>query len=237
MAELLDLVLRAHGGIDRWQEVNRLRAEVSVGGSSWPSDGVLANTVATVDTRAQRVDWAPFGQPDQRARYTPERVEILAADGSVLAKRDDPRGSFAGFTPETPWDRLHKAYFSGYAFWNYVNTPFLLARDGVQAVEIEPWRQDGATWRRLAVRFPAGITTHNTEQTFYFGAEDFLLRRHDYAGDVLGGFTTAHYATDHRSFDGFVFPTRRWVVPRRPDGSSLDGPVVVAIDIRSISVS
>ncbi|HVV19642.1 MAG TPA: hypothetical protein VHF06_09420 [Pseudonocardiaceae bacterium] len=59
--------------------------------------------------------------------------------------------------------------------------------DGVEATEIEPWHQDGETWRRPAVRFPADITTHNTEQTFYFGA-DFLLHRHDYAGDVLGGF-------------------------------------------------
>jgi hypothetical protein len=236
MSDLLGLVLRAHGGADRWQRVRRLRAEVSVGGSSWPSDGVLANTVATVDTRAQRVSWEPFGKPEQSGRYTPDRVEILAADGTVVAERDNPRSAFAGFTHESPWDQLHKAYFSGYAFWNYVNAPFLLAREGVKVTETEPWQQDGETWRRLAVRFPGGITTHNVEQTFYFG-EDFLLRRHDYAGDVLGGFTTAHYTTDHRTFDGFVFPTRRWVVPRRPDGSTLDGPVVVSIDIRSISVS
>ena len=236
MSDLLNLVLKAHGGADRWRQVTRLRAELSVGGSSWPRDGVLANTVATVDTHAQRVSWDPFGKPGQRARYTPERVEILDADGGVLAERLDPRGAFAGFTHETPWDLLHQAYFSGYAFWNYITTPFLLARDGVEAVETEPWQQDGETWRRLAVRFPAGITTHNTEQTFYFGP-DFLLRRHDYAGDVLGGFTTAHYTTDHRTFDGFVFPTRRWVVPRLPDGSTLDGPVVVSLDIRSVSVS
>jgi hypothetical protein len=236
MSDLLEKVLGAHGGADRWQRVTRLRSELSVGGSSWPSDGVLADTVATVDTRDQRVSWEPFGKPGQRAWYTPERVEILGADGAVLAERADPRGSFEGLTRETPWDQLHKAYFSGYAFWNYINTPFLLAREGVEANEIEPWQQDGQTWRRLAVRFPAGITTHNTEQTFYFG-DDFLLRRHDYAADVVGGLTSAHYTTDHRTFDGFVFPTRRRVVPRLPDGTTLDGPVFVSLDIRSVSVS
>ncbi|MFI5613401.1 hypothetical protein [Amycolatopsis sp. NPDC051903] len=117
-----------------------------------------------------------------------------------------------------------------------MTTPFLLAREGVQATEIGPWHQDGETWRRLAVRFPADLATHNTDQTFYYGP-DFLLRRHDYAGDVLGGFTTAHYTADHRTFDGFVFPTRRWVVPRLPDGSTLPGPVVVSLGIRSIAVT
>ncbi|MFI5613400.1 hypothetical protein [Amycolatopsis sp. NPDC051903] len=113
MSELLDLVLAAHGGADRWRQVRQLCADVSVGGSSWPSDGVLAATVATVDTREQRVSWEPFGEPGRRGRFTPERVEILAADGAVVGGRDDPRASFAGFTPETPWDRLHKLYFSG----------------------------------------------------------------------------------------------------------------------------
>ncbi|MFJ7217399.1 hypothetical protein [Amycolatopsis sp. NPDC098790] len=236
MPDLLDHVLHAHGGADRWQEVHRLRAELSVGGSSWPSDGVLADTAAIVDTRAQRVTWERFGKPGHSARYSPQRVEVLDVDGRTLAERDDPRGAFAGFTHQTPWDELHKAYFSGYAFWNYVNTPFLLAQEGVETTEIDPWQQDGETWRRLAVRFPARIATHNTEQTFYFG-EDFLLRRHDYAGDVVGGFATAHYVANHRTFDGFVFPTRRWVVPRLPDGSTLEGPVVVSLDIRSVAVS
>jgi len=236
MSELLDLVLQAHGGLDRWQRMTRLRAELSVGGSSWPSDGVLADTVTTVDLRDQRATFERFGKPEHSARYTPQRVEILAEDGTVLEERENPRSSFIGLNNQTPWDQLHKVYFAGYAFWNYITAPFLLTRDGVEVAEIEPWQQDGETWRRLAVRFPADITTHNTEQTFYFDA-DFLLRRHDYAGDVLGGFATAHYTTDHRTFDGFVFPTRRWIVPRRPDGTSLDAPVIVSLDIRSISVS
>ncbi|MYU11154.1 hypothetical protein GTZ78_10735 [Streptomyces sp. SID8361] len=237
MPGLLDLVLRAHGGEVRWRQTATLRAEVSVCGSSWPSDGVLADTVATVDTRAQRTAWDPFGKAGQRALYTPERVQIYGPDGSVVAERSNPRASFQGFTHRTPWDPLHKLYFSGYAFWNYINSPFLLARDEVEFHEIEPWRENGETWRRLAVHFPSGITTHNDEQTFYFGERDFLLRRHDYASDVLGGFPTAHYVGDHRTFDGFVFPTRRWVVPRLPDGFTLEGPVVVSLDIRSISVS
>jgi hypothetical protein len=45
--------------------------------------------------------------------------------------------------------------------------------------EIEPWQENGETWRRLKVTFPASIATHSAEQTFYFDQEG-LLTRHDY---------------------------------------------------------
>ena len=41
----------------------------------------------------------------------------------------------------TSWDPLHRAYFNGYALWTYLTTPFLLAMDGHEAGEIEPWRR------------------------------------------------------------------------------------------------
>jgi hypothetical protein len=55
----------------------------------------------------------------------------------------------------------------GYACWNYFTTPFLFAYPGVQASEIEPWREAGQTWRRLQVRFPPHIGTHSPSQVFY----------------------------------------------------------------------
>src|ERR1700760_3226412 len=135
MTELLDRVLEAHGGAGRWHQLTQLRVEASVGGSSWPSDGVLAQTVATLDTTAQRVSYDPFGAPGRRSRFTPERVEILDPDGNVIAGRDDPRRSFDGYTHLTPWDQLQKAYFASYALWNYLNAPFLLTWEGIEVSE------------------------------------------------------------------------------------------------------
>ncbi|MBY8339596.1 hypothetical protein LXH13_00925 [Streptomyces spinosirectus] len=235
MTELLDLALAAHGGLERWREVAQLQVKAKVDGSTWASDGVLARTVATIETRAQRLTFEPFGAPDRSSNFAPDRVEILNADGSVYAEREAPRSSFA---PNSAWDQLHKAYFAGYALWNYMSTPFLFAGDGFQVDEIDPWQENGETWRRLRVQFPDHIATHSPVQVFYFDAEDHLLRRQDYNVDVLGdNYPAAHYKTDHRTFGGLTFPTRHRVVPRNPDNTSRPGPIIVAIDIESVSTS
>ena len=237
MKPLLDLALAAHGGLSRWQDLTQLRVECSVGGTTWPSDGVLAQTVATVDTRAQRTCYEPFGQSGRRALYTPGRVEIQDTGGTVLSRLDHPRQAFIGHEKASSWGPLHKAYFAGYAMWNYVNLPFLLAQEGFLTEEVEPWIENGQTWRRLRVEFPDRITTHCRVQTFSFGVDDHLLRRHDYDAEVLGGQPTAHYSTDYRNFGGLVFPTRRWVVHRHPDNTTPAGPVLLTLDIQSVALS
>src|ERR1700685_254075 len=78
------------------------------------------------------------------------------------------RAAFKGHLRPTPWDAQHLGYFLGYANWNYFTTPFLFEYPGVIAIEIEPWHEAGQTWRRLQVRFPPSIATHNPQQVFYF---------------------------------------------------------------------
>ncbi|MEU3183564.1 hypothetical protein ABZ707_05020 [Streptomyces sp. NPDC006923] len=239
MPDLLGLVQQAHGGLDRWQRLTRLRFTGSAGGTlPWPRPDFLANTTATLLTRSQHTVIEPFGAPGHRGVFTPERVEILDADGTVLAERDEPRRAFEGHPQDRLWDGLQTAYFAGYAFWTYLTVPFLLSWDGVRATELEPWQENGETWLRLQVEFPDHIATHNSVQTLYFGADDHLLRRHDYSADVVAGTPlTAHYTAGYKTFDGFGFPTRRWVVRRKPDGTTLAAPVIVSLDIHSVSVS
>jgi hypothetical protein len=89
--------------------------------------------------------------------------------------------------------------------WTYLTQPFLYSYPGFETVEIEPWEEDGETWRRLKVIFPGDIATHTREQTSYFGS-DGLLRRHDYAVDVLGGATGAQYVEDYHEHGGILMP-------------------------------
>jgi hypothetical protein len=76
--------------------------------------------------------------------------------------------------------------------------------------EIEPWDEDGELWRRLKVIFPDNSASHTRTQVSYFGP-DGLLRRHDYAVDVLGGAKGAHYIGDYHDHGGIVMPHRRRV--------------------------
>src|SRR5262245_66299448 len=87
----------------------------------------------------ERSSVLPFGSPDQRTMFTPERVAIEKLDGTVVAERHAPKDSFAGHQMSTPWDALHRAYFDAEALWTYFTTPFLLAMDGERVEEVEPW--------------------------------------------------------------------------------------------------
>ena len=154
----------------------------------------------------------------------------------LLEVLEHPRSSFAGHTLETPWSDLQLAYFAGCAMWTYLNTPFLLAWDGVSCDELEPWNEKGETWRRLRVRFPASIATHSTAQTLYIGA-DGLLRRHDYDVEITGGTQGAHYMDRYVDVSGIKFPTRRLIYRRQPDGTSAVEPLVVSIDLSNIKLT
>ncbi|MFD4503714.1 hypothetical protein [Streptomyces sp. NPDC058457] len=245
MSTLLDLVLDAHGGLQRWQDARTIHAEGSIGGLLWSlrgQEGILATTDATVDVQQQRLVFDGFTGPALRGLFTPGRVAVERQDGEVVAERSAPRDAFAGHGPNTPWDRLHALYFAGYALWNYLTAPYLLTRPGVVVEELEPWRDgdgDGdadADRRRLRARFPQGLATHSTEQVFHYDT-DGLLRRHDYAPDVLGGAPAAHFCERHVQVSGLVFPTHRFVVPVGQDGHAASEPILITIDLTDVSVT
>ncbi|MFF4956473.1 hypothetical protein ACFY2Z_05175 [Streptomyces sp. NPDC001222] len=238
MTELLDLVLDAHGGLPRWREAKTIRAQGSVGGLLWSmrgQEGIFADTDITVDVQQQHAVSDNFTGAGLRGVFTPGRVAVETPDGEVLAERTAPRDAFAGHGPDTPWDQLHALYFCGYALWNYLTAPYLLTRPGVQVQELEPWNEAGEEWRRLHARFPQDMATHSKEQVFHYDASG-LLRRHDYAAEVLGGAPAAHYSEQHITAAGLVFPTHRYVVPVQEGGRALPEPILVSIDFADITV-
>lgn len=238
MADLRDLVLDAHGAA-QWKRFRSIEAEMSIVGSLWARKGwpdVLKNVRVTADLARQQLSYQPLTAEDLRSFYRPDLVAIDAFDGKSLKQRTNPRDAFSGHTPATPWDDLHLAYFSGYAMWNYLNTPFMFALPGFAAEEIGPWVEGGETWRRLKLTFPVSVATHSPEQVFYVD-DNGLIARLDYLANVTGGVPTAHYTSDYRDFDGIKIPTKRRAYRRNPDGTSMQDGIGVAIDIASVRFS
>ncbi|MBV8502565.1 MAG: hypothetical protein JO006_12705 [Paucibacter sp.] len=238
MTTLLESAIKARGGWERWRNASRLTAHASVGGGTlalkgWP--GVLDDARFTIDPHRQLTRIRPFGNPDQSAVFEPGRTMIVDLNDKPLQVREHPRQAFAGHGLATPWDALHLAYFAGYAMWTYLTTPFLLTMQGVEVDELAPWHEGGETWRRLQVRFPDTIASHSPVQTLYFGS-DGLLRRHDYSVDVIGGTSSANYASEHRNFGGLVFPTKRRVFRIGPDNFPLKDRVILSVDFHAIDV-
>ena len=139
MKALLAKILDAHGGLNRWNAYERVDATIVSGGGFFPLKGVLQDATPrrmTVWLHEERASVVPYGAPDQRTLFTPDRIAIEKLDGTVVAERKAPRDSFAGHQMHTPWDPLQRAYFNGEALWTYLTTPFLLAMPGVSVTEI-----------------------------------------------------------------------------------------------------
>jgi hypothetical protein len=239
MSDLLEAAIEAHGGLERWNQLETVSARLRQGGALWAlkgQAGVLDDVVVTASLHEERASHHPFGAADRRSSFTPERVAIENGEATVIAALDQPRASFAGHTLETPWSTLQLAYFVGTAMWTYLTQPFTFALPGFQTRELEPWDQAGRHWRRLRVTWPSDLATHSTEQTLYF-EYDGLLARHDYDVEISGGTSAAHYVADYREVAGIMVPTTHRIFPRSPDGTSLAEPLVVSIDLSEITFS
>jgi hypothetical protein len=75
------------------------------------------------------------------------------------------------------------------------------------------------------------IKSRTRQQVSCFGP-DGLLRRHDFAIDILGGVPSSLYATGYRDVDGIIVPSTRRAYAQEGDNQ----PVMVAIDIGKITI-
>jgi hypothetical protein len=237
MSDLLDLAIAAHGGMDRWRRVRTLRVGFSAGGllfaAKWKR-GALHDLGGLVDVSQPRAILSPYPAPRQRGVFEPDRVSIESEHGELLAERRAPRAAFRRARQRFWWDHLDVLYFAGYALWNYMSLPFLLAGPGFVVDEIEPWSEGPERWRRLQVTFPADVPTHSRQQVFHFDMHG-LLRREDYTADLVSARArAAHYCSDHKVFSGLVMPTRRRVVPRRADDRALPGPTLAWLEVKDV---
>ncbi len=124
--ELAMLAIEAHGGLERWNRFTMLSAHLIQGGAFWAvkgKAGVLDDVTVTVDLRNEKVSHWPFGSPDRRSRFEPQRVALENATGRVLEELPQPRSSFQGHTFETQWSDLQLAYFVGLDVSEYSVSP------------------------------------------------------------------------------------------------------------------
>jgi hypothetical protein len=238
MNDLLELAVKAHGGLERWNKVTSVNVAASITGAIWfvKSKGdVLRNVIMTIATKKERVT-TDFPGQDKRTIFEPARIVMEKTNGTLIDTRDDPEKSFRGQQRETPWDDIDVAYFCGEALWTYLNTPFLYTHEGFATEEVSSIQVEGEKWRRLKVTFPDSVKSHSREQISCFGP-DGLLRRHDYTVDILGGATGLNYASEYRDVDGIIVPTKRRIYAYEGDYQIVKEPLLVAIDMGEISLA
>jgi hypothetical protein len=238
MSNLLDFVLEANGGLDRWRNVDSVDVRISMNGPlaviKQQPDG-LRDVLVRVDARQPRTRISPYRHKGQRGFFEPGRVWIEDTQGQLLSELRDPRSSFDSQNRMSPWTDLQFLYFVGYAYRGYFTTPYLLTENRVEVREERPHEENGEQWRVLDVTFPPSLDVHTARQKFYFDERGYLVRN-DYATDVARG-TVAHYLFDQQVFDGFVFATRRRVVLRDGDRPLIHAPSVFHLEISDVLVN
>jgi hypothetical protein len=79
MNVLLGKILDAHGGIDRWERCTKVEASIVGGGGLFALKGLPQDSEPrrmTVWLHEQRASVLPFGAPDQRTMFTPDRIAV-----------------------------------------------------------------------------------------------------------------------------------------------------------------
>jgi hypothetical protein len=234
--ELLEQVLQAHGGLDRWNSFEKVQATIITGGQLFGMKGTPQDSTPRRMTVATKREWAsvtPYGADDQRTDFTPNRIAIEKIDGPVVKQRQDPAEHAEGKPVDAPWDPLDRAYFNGYALWTYLTTPFHFAMPNFKVDEIAPWHEGDESWRGLRVTYPREIATHSRQQDFYFGS-DCLLRRHDYHVEASGGFAAAQYVFEPVTVQGITLPTKRRAYMREQSLLPIRDRLMVSIDISDV---
>jgi len=236
--QTLNEAIDAHGGMDYWNSLEALEAEISVSGFLFTARRrpVLRRVRVRASTGEPRFSFIDFPKPGQTSELIGnDEVRILDREGKVLMRRENPRAAFRGLRRQFVWDDLDFIYFAGYATWNYLTTPFLLVRKGFVVEALEPLQGALAQFTRLRVTFPDDVPTHSREQILYFDNQR-LLRRLDYTAEVVGGWAhAAHLCAEYRTYDRLKAPTRRHVLPLLLGYKPLPGPILVALEVHNIN--
>lgn len=239
--ELIELAIRARGGRKIWSDATTISATVHVYGSFWEAKGhgdLLGVERVVGDVKTQRISMTPFGAGNTlHFDAGLDLVTITDAKGEEINRLEQPRAAMKGFGMETPWTPTQMGYFISYATWTYLLGPHLFTLPGVEAREIEPWSEDGETWRRLEATFPDSIATHNRKVIYYFDAANGLERRMDYDAEVNGFSEVAHYVSEYVDYDGLNVPTRRRVLHRDSNNMGIHAHSDISLDVSDVKLT
>src|SRR3984885_1944391 len=99
--DLPQFAIEAHGGLERWNRFSTISAHLIQGGVFWGAKGnadVLGDVTVKVDLRNEKVSHWPFGSPDRRSRFEPQRVAVENANGKALKVVLQPPSAFEELT-------------------------------------------------------------------------------------------------------------------------------------------
>src|ERR1700720_2889231 len=94
MNDLLNLAMKAHGGLERWKQVRNMQAKVTLNGTLWRIKGRpdgLSGVVMRLLAGQPDLAVTPFPKPGTAGHFSPSRVRIEDANTTVVSQPRNPR--------------------------------------------------------------------------------------------------------------------------------------------------
>ncbi|WP_428232756.1 hypothetical protein [Flavobacterium sp.] len=121
MKKIITKITQAHGGIQRWNKLEKVTAQMRSSGKFFelrglaPDDSIREMTVFLHEKKASL--W-PFGSIDKRISFACSRIAVETICGELLLKRTGTLEKTNNPMTGDSWDVLDRANFNGYASWN-----------------------------------------------------------------------------------------------------------------------
>jgi hypothetical protein len=230
LSSLLDQVLEAHGGLQQWNNLSDLVTEIQMEGHLCPPaapSSTIPRSQAFFSLRQQRIIIVT-DDGGERILIEPHLVSFLGVRSSQLKVFPISETEAWAACAEGNLDLLRTAYILGFAIRQYVTVPFLYTEPGFTVEEIDPWQEDGETWRVLKIGFPSDIEAPARVQYAYYGAEG-LLRRTRYRLGGAEDTDRVDYVSSYQEINGIWLPLAHEVLPCHSEGRKLPGKPLARI--------
>src|ERR1700750_3306409 len=108
MEDLLEEVLEAHGGRDRWRNLTTIRGRITYAGRPWSETGLDGTERVEARVQPQHLRQVQ-GSPGREVIFdtAAARITVTAGDGTVLDELEHPRSTFT----DGPESLAQAAYF------------------------------------------------------------------------------------------------------------------------------
>lgn len=231
---IVERVLDACGGIDRWRRLTGFTAHVSICGAALPPpDGHAPAGVSHVTVRSYSLPTPPRVKPslrelvvegdtatprlriygstdlDRCCLYRPERVEFRDMAGHLLQAQDEPLAALAARAPQAPFNPLERGFMFGALVWEAIVGPFLLSHPETLTVSaVPPGCGAEAAQTAIAAEWPQTLIPLAPRKVLHFDGAGRLIRC-DSALDRLGFGAVSDTISAPVDFQGIRVSTLR----------------------------
>jgi hypothetical protein len=226
---LLEQVLSASGGADRWRNLRGFTVHMTMSGllvEQKHQENSLKEVVVEADIREHSVRIMGFDATNDRLFCDQRKVGIESEDGQAIRVERRSFDDWRRRASNGSWDVLDLAQFCGYTVWALVAMPYLLeTAAAIREGDPPPVNGRSQPLRLMHVEFSEASSIYPLQQKLFFDAEGRLVRL-DYDALELGGRPVSQFVSAYQDFSGYVVPTLRRLRPVGPETGPVKPPVL-----------